>query len=364
MYAESVRRPRSATRFRGCPDLSSTSSAVARHIAVSSLETPRAGRAQRARGARGRPFRRRQLIARPPAAPRSSTRSRCARCERSGSRGPPCRPRSRWRSRIVCAPRASSSCRTVLLRGAAARRTPRSRRYPPLPARDRGGDSAARDLLRQARTATASSCSTESRSTLRAHQGRARARVQRPQHGRRGDDRLHQGRRRRWATTRAPGPIRAGRADPARRLFRDRESSCWADMTRTFVVGDVPDEVAEWHRLCKRGARPRARATIRPGVTGRSVFDGVVRDLRGARAIRPSARRRAGETLDGRLLPLARPRRRARGARAAAARHDAATTSSSPGDVARGRAGPVPRGLRRLPPRGPRARDRGRRRER
>jgi Xaa-Pro aminopeptidase len=53
---------------------------------------------------------------------------------------------------------------------------------------------------------------------------------------------------------------------------RDDASACSADMTRTFVVGEVPAEVAGWHDLCKR-VLDRALAEIRPGVTGRSIFD-------------------------------------------------------------------------------------------
>jgi Xaa-Pro aminopeptidase len=53
---------------------------------------------------------------------------------------------------------------------------------------------------------------------------------------------------------------------------RDDESSCSADMTRTFVVGDVADEVAEWHSLCKE-ALDRALGDIRPGVPGKVVFE-------------------------------------------------------------------------------------------
>jgi Xaa-Pro aminopeptidase len=49
-------------------------------------------------------------------------------------------------------------------------------------------------------------------------------------------------------------------------------SGCWADMARTFVVGDPPPEVAERHRLV-RDALDRAKAAIRPGVQGRAVFD-------------------------------------------------------------------------------------------
>jgi Xaa-Pro aminopeptidase len=62
---------------------------------------------------------------------------------------------------------------------------------------------------------------------------------------------------------------------------RDDESSCSADMTRTFVVGEIPDELAGWHRLCKE-ALDRAIAAIRPGVTGRSVYETVCEVFEGA----------------------------------------------------------------------------------
>jgi Xaa-Pro aminopeptidase len=54
---------------------------------------------------------------------------------------------------------------------------------------------------------------------------------------------------------------------------RDNESACCADMTRTFVVGDVPDELTTWHRLCKE-ALDRAVQELRPGVTGKAVYEG------------------------------------------------------------------------------------------
>jgi len=50
----------------------------------------------------------------------------------------------------------------------------------------------------------------------------------------------------------------------------DLESSCVADLTRTFVVGDVSDEFRDWHRLCKE-ALDLAVAEIRPGVNGGDV---------------------------------------------------------------------------------------------
>ncbi|MDP9284459.1 MAG: M24 family metallopeptidase, partial [Actinomycetota bacterium] len=47
------------------------------------------------------------------------------------------------------------------------------------------------------------------------------------------------------------GPIRSGVPIVVDIWPRDNESFMFCDMTRTFVVGDVPDDVREWHRLCK-----------------------------------------------------------------------------------------------------------------
>jgi len=48
---------------------------------------------------------------------------------------------------------------------------------------------------------------------------------------------------------------------------RDRESGCFADMTRVFVVGSPSDELQEWHKLCKE-ALERSVAAVKPGVAG------------------------------------------------------------------------------------------------
>jgi len=50
----------------------------------------------------------------------------------------------------------------------------------------------------------------------------------------------------------------------------DPESACFADMTRTFVVGDVPREIRDWHALC-REALALAVAEVRPGVNGGDI---------------------------------------------------------------------------------------------
>jgi Xaa-Pro aminopeptidase len=68
------------------------------------------------------------------------------------------------------------------------------------------------------------------------------------------------------------GPIRPGVPLVVDIFPRDNESAVFTDMTRTFVVGEVPDDIREWHRLCKE-ALDAAVAAIRPGVEGRSVFD-------------------------------------------------------------------------------------------
>jgi Xaa-Pro aminopeptidase len=59
----------------------------------------------------------------------------------------------------------------------------------------------------------------------------------------------------------------------------DRESGCFADMTRTFVVGEPPAELVEWHALCLR-ALDDALAAIRPGVQDADVNRGTAEFFR------------------------------------------------------------------------------------
>jgi Xaa-Pro aminopeptidase len=70
------------------------------------------------------------------------------------------------------------------------------------------------------------------------------------------------------------GRIQAGRPIVIDLWPRDMESSCFADMTRTFVVGEVAPDVAEWHRLCEE-ALHQAISEIKPGADGRAIFDGT-----------------------------------------------------------------------------------------
>jgi Xaa-Pro aminopeptidase len=61
------------------------------------------------------------------------------------------------------------------------------------------------------------------------------------------------------------GPLAAGTPIVIDLWPCDEASGCWADMTRTFVIGDVPDEVAEQHRLTLE-ALQRSTAAVRAGV--------------------------------------------------------------------------------------------------
>jgi Xaa-Pro aminopeptidase len=55
---------------------------------------------------------------------------------------------------------------------------------------------------------------------------------------------------------------------------QDPSSSCFADMTRTFVVGEPSDEVREWHRVCKE-ALDRSFEQVRAGASGRAIYASV-----------------------------------------------------------------------------------------
>ena len=52
---------------------------------------------------------------------------------------------------------------------------------------------------------------------------------------------------------------------------RDRMSSCYADMTRTFVIGKPSDELVEYQKLVREALR-RSLEAVKPGVRGRDVY--------------------------------------------------------------------------------------------
>jgi Xaa-Pro aminopeptidase len=53
---------------------------------------------------------------------------------------------------------------------------------------------------------------------------------------------------------------------------QDDESGCWADMTRTFLIGNVPDAIAELYAIVLE-AHERTCSSVRPGITGRALYD-------------------------------------------------------------------------------------------
>jgi Xaa-Pro aminopeptidase len=52
---------------------------------------------------------------------------------------------------------------------------------------------------------------------------------------------------------------------------RDRETACYADMTRTYVVGTPPAELVEYHRLCLEALR-EAIGSVRAGASAHELF--------------------------------------------------------------------------------------------
>jgi Xaa-Pro aminopeptidase len=66
------------------------------------------------------------------------------------------------------------------------------------------------------------------------------------------------------------GPLPTGLPIQVDLWPRDEASSCWADMTRTFVVGELADGVREQEALV-RGALEAVRQATGPGITGREL---------------------------------------------------------------------------------------------
>jgi Xaa-Pro aminopeptidase len=67
------------------------------------------------------------------------------------------------------------------------------------------------------------------------------------------------------------GPISPGEPIVVDLWPRDRETACHADMTRTFCVGDPPEELVRYHELVLQ-ALEQALAGVTPGVPGRDLY--------------------------------------------------------------------------------------------
>jgi Xaa-Pro aminopeptidase len=55
---------------------------------------------------------------------------------------------------------------------------------------------------------------------------------------------------------------------------KDKATGCYADMTRTYVVGEPSDEVKEWYGLVKE-ALDMSTSRVKPGVNGRKLYEEV-----------------------------------------------------------------------------------------
>ena len=77
---------------------------------------------------------------------------------------------------------------------------------------------------------------------------------------------------------------------------KDPESACYADMTRTYVVGTPSDELAEYHRLVKE-ALDRSLEATKAGVPGVDVYNLICELFEGAGQKTPLSKK-PGEVLD------------------------------------------------------------------
>lgn len=92
------------------------------------------------------------------------------------------------------------------------------------------------------------------------------------------------------------GPIGEGEPVVVDLFPRDPVSGCYADMTRTFCLGEPPEELGRYHALV-REALDLAYATIRPGVTGAEAHRAVC-ELFEANGYRTQLSKAPGEVLE------------------------------------------------------------------
>jgi Xaa-Pro aminopeptidase len=67
------------------------------------------------------------------------------------------------------------------------------------------------------------------------------------------------------------GPIAPGESVVIDLFPRDVDSGCYADMTRTFVVGDIPDELAEYHKYVDEALK-RSMEAVKAGAEGNAIY--------------------------------------------------------------------------------------------
>jgi Xaa-Pro aminopeptidase len=77
---------------------------------------------------------------------------------------------------------------------------------------------------------------------------------------------------------------------------KDPDSACYADMTRTYVVGEAPEELVKYHGLVKE-ALDRSFAATKAGVAGSAVYT-LVCELFEEHGQKTSLSKAPGEVLD------------------------------------------------------------------
>jgi Xaa-Pro aminopeptidase len=77
---------------------------------------------------------------------------------------------------------------------------------------------------------------------------------------------------------------------------KDKQTGCYADMTRTYVVGEPSDEVRQWHRLVKE-ALERSTAEVKPGKNGRELYE-LVCDIFQRAGYKTQLNKEPGEVLE------------------------------------------------------------------
>ncbi len=92
------------------------------------------------------------------------------------------------------------------------------------------------------------------------------------------------------------GPIAEGEPIVVDLFPRDPDSGCYSDLTRTFCVGEPPEELVRYHALV-REALDLAYATIRPGVKGSEAHRAVC-ELFEAHGYRTQLSKAPGEVLE------------------------------------------------------------------
>jgi Xaa-Pro aminopeptidase len=92
------------------------------------------------------------------------------------------------------------------------------------------------------------------------------------------------------------GPIAAGQSVVIDLWPKDPDTACYADMTRTYVVGDPSEELVEYHRLVKE-ALDRSLEATRAGIPAMQPFR-VVCDLFQKAGYPTQLSKKPGEVLD------------------------------------------------------------------